>query len=63
VRVDLHVLVDGAMRVDSAHAVAEAVARAVQARVPAVIEVLVHLGPVQRHRAYHRPEQKSGEVR
>jgi cation diffusion facilitator family transporter len=63
VRVDLHVLVDGAMRVDSAHAVAEAVARAVQARVPAVIEVLVHLGLVQRHRAYHRPEQKSGEVR
>jgi hypothetical protein len=41
----------------------EAVARAVQARVPAVIEVLVHLGPVQRHRACRRPEQRSREVR
>jgi divalent metal cation (Fe/Co/Zn/Cd) transporter len=62
VRVDLHVLVDGAMRVDSAHAVAEAVARAVQAHVPAVIEVLVHLGPVQRHHTHHRPDQRSEEV-
>jgi len=49
VRVDLHILVDGAMRVDRAHAVAAEVRQAVQARVPDVIEVLVHIGPAQRH--------------
>lgn len=49
VRVDLHVLVDGAMRVDQAHDVAEAVSRAVQARIADVVEVLVHIGPAQGH--------------
>jgi cation diffusion facilitator family transporter len=48
--VDLHVLVDGAMRVDQAHDVAEAVSRAVQARIADVVEVLVHIGPAQGHR-------------
>lgn len=50
VRVDLHILVDGAMRVDRAHAVAAAVKQAVQTQVPDVVEVLVHIGPAQRHR-------------
>jgi cation diffusion facilitator family transporter len=49
VRVDLHILVDGAMRVDRAHAVADEVQQAVQTQVPEVVEVLVHIGPAQRH--------------
>jgi cation diffusion facilitator family transporter len=49
VRVDLHILVDGAMRVDRAHAVADEVRQAVQTQVLEVVEVLVHIGPAQRH--------------
>jgi cation diffusion facilitator family transporter len=49
VRVDLHILVDGAMRVDRAHDVATAVGRAVQTRIADVVEVLVHIGPAQGH--------------
>jgi cation diffusion facilitator family transporter len=37
VRVDLHILVDGAMRVDRAHAVTEEVRQAVQTRVPDIV--------------------------
>jgi divalent metal cation (Fe/Co/Zn/Cd) transporter len=45
VRVDLHIHVDPATRVDEAHEVSESVARMVRSQVPGVIEVLIHVGP------------------
>jgi cation diffusion facilitator family transporter len=44
VRVDLHIHVDPATRVDEAHDVADSVARVVRSQVPGIIEVLVHVG-------------------
>jgi len=49
VRVDLHVTVDPAMRVDEAHRVAEEVERRVRAQVGGVAEVLVHVGAATLH--------------
>jgi cation diffusion facilitator family transporter len=48
-RVDLHIHVDPAMRVDQAHEVAEKVTRVIRGRVPEVMEVLVHVGPSGLH--------------
>ena len=49
IRVDLHVLVDANMSLFGSHEVAEAVTRTVNAIVPGSVEVLVHIGPVQKH--------------
>jgi cation diffusion facilitator family transporter len=52
VRVDLHIHIDPATRVDEAHEVTERVEHLVRSQVPGVIEVLVHVGPAgpRRHR-------------
>lgn len=49
VRVDLHVTVDPAMRVDEAHRVAEEVGRRVREQVGGIAEVLVHVGAATLH--------------
>ncbi len=49
IRVDLHVLVDGNMPVFSAHNITEQVNETVRKIVPGIVEVLVHVGPVQKH--------------
>lgn len=54
VRVDLHILVDGAMPVDQAHAIAESVIDKVRTLIPGIVEVLTHVGPIERHEQRHR---------
>jgi len=49
IRVDLHVLVDGNISVFQAHEITEAAIETVRKMVPGIVEVLVHIGPVQKH--------------
>jgi len=50
VRVDLHIHVDPATRLDEAHHIADRVSRMVRSQVPDIIEVLVHIGAAGVHR-------------
>lgn len=47
--VDLHVLVDGNMSVFASHAIAEAVNENIKKMLPGIVDVLVHIGPIQEH--------------
>jgi cation diffusion facilitator family transporter len=49
IRVDLHIVVDGNMSVFQAHSVTEAVTETIRSIVPGIVEVLVHIGPMQKH--------------
>jgi cation diffusion facilitator family transporter len=54
--VDLHVLVDGNMSVFDSHAIAEAVNENIRKMLPGIVDVLVHIGPVQYHTETHEAE-------
>jgi cation diffusion facilitator family transporter len=47
--VDLHVLVDGNMSVFDSHAIADAVNENIKKMMPGIVDVLVHIGPIQSH--------------
>jgi cation diffusion facilitator family transporter len=55
--VDLHVLVDGNLSVFASHAIAEAVNENIKKMLPGIVDVLVHIGPIQEHyESEHRNE-------
>lgn len=57
--VDMHVWVDGAMSVTEAHTVAHRVKQAIQSRLPAIGDVLIHIEPAT---AAERAAGQSGDV-